>query len=1012
MTKTPSPPPSPQSPPPESRPEYWRSLEELAGSPHFLERLKQQLPQFAAAWPEDYQGEPGRRSFLRLLAAGLALGGVAACTKQPPEPIRPYVREPAQRTPGEPQFYATAMAIGGYAAGLLVRSHEGRPTKVEGNPDHPASLGATDHFSQASVLDLYDPDRSRVVLRNGEVSSWAEFTALAQALRQRLRAPGSAGLRILTEPVSSPTLLAQVQSLLAELPGSRWHTWTPLPRDSALLGAELAFGRPVESVYHLERAERVLAVDADFLCGGPGSVRYTHDFARRRRPEAGSPVRLYSVASAPTNTASLADHRLPLAPSRIDAFLRALAAALGVSTSEPGPAPPLAPSIEESFLAALARDLLAHRGTSLVIIGDSQPPHLHALGHAINHTLRAVGTTVVYTEPVAQGPQQASLAELCADLSAGQVDTLLILDSSGGCNPIYTAPADLELPQLLAKARLRLHFGPYVDETAAWCHWHLPASHYLESWSDARAYDGAVSIVQPLIAPLYDGRTAHEVLAAFTDTPGRSAYALVRGAWASRYPEPEPEQEWEDFWQRTLDRGVAAGSAFSPVEVTLRRFALPPLRQAAGATSDLEVVFQQDAAVYDGRFANNAWLQELPRPLDRLTWDNVARVSPRTARQLGIEPRETLRGKEVQADVIELRFRGRALQAPVWIQPGHADGCITLTLGYGRTRAGHIGTGVGYNAYALRTTFALWSGSGLWVAKTGRHHSLASTQLHFLMEGRSLVRSATLAEHRSDPSGNRQQGPKPPPRSLTLYPEHPYPGHAWGMAIDLSTCVGCSACVLACQAENNIPVVGKAQVQRGRQMHWLRVDRYYKGNPDNPESYFQPVPCMHCENAPCEYVCPVNATVHSAEGLNDMVYNRCVGTRYCANNCPYKVRRFNFFLYWDESELAKMQKNPDVTVRSRGVMEKCTYCVQRITDGRSRAAAERRPVHDGEIKTACQAACPADAIVFGDINDLRSRVAELKALPRSYALLAELNTRPRTTYLAAVRNPNPELTER
>jgi molybdopterin-containing oxidoreductase family iron-sulfur binding subunit len=990
----------------------WRSLEELAETPLFLESLKRELPQYAAEWPPELERDFGRRDFLRLVAAGLALGGMSACTPQPPEAIRPYVHQPEQMTVGKALYFATAMSVGGYATGVLVRSNEGRPTKIEGNPDHPASLGATDRFSQASVLDLYDPDRSQVVLQHGEMSSWLDFLGVARQLRQELRAAGSAaGLRILTETVSSPTLFEQIQALLTELPGAQWHQWDPLPRDAALLGAEQAFGAPVESIYHIERAERVLSIDADFLSCTPRNLRYAHDFALRRRPEHGSLARLYAIETTPTNTGAVADHRLSLRPGRIDGVVRALAAALGVRTG--GATPSLQQLVAEpdaAFLSALARDLLAHRGASLVLVGDSLPPHLHALGHAMNQALLAVGNTVVYTQPVAARPvpQLASLRALCADLAAGRVDVLLIVDSSGGCNPGYSAPVDLRFSALAQRARLRVHFGPYIDETAALCQWHLPAAHYLESWSDARAYDGTLSIVQPLIAPLYQGRTAHEVLACFTDQPERSAYELVRGAWRARYPGPD----FEDFWQRTLDRGVAADTAFLPIEVTLQRLSLPPLTPAAaGTAAELEVVFRADAAVYDGRFANNAWLQELPRPLDRLTWDSVAHISPQTARRLGLGLDELLHGREVAADVVEVSYRGRALQAPIWIQPGHPDGCITLTLGYGRTRAGHIGNRVGYNAYALRPADALWHGSGLVLRKTGKRHVLAATQLHFLMDGRSLVRSGSLAEYKKDPTFGDQatEGSKPTPRSLTLYPGHTYPGYAWGMAIDLSTCIGCKSCVLACQAENNIPVVGKQQVQRGREMHWLRIDHYYKGSLDNPESYFQPVPCMHCENAPCEYVCPVGATLHSAEGLNDMVYNRCIGTRYCSNNCPYKVRRFNFLLYWDSSELASMQKNPWVTVRSRGVMEKCSYCVQRITAARIRSEEEQRKVRDGEIKTACQAACPADAIVFGDINDPSSRVAKLKALPRNYELLGELNTRPRTTYLAAVRNPNPEI---
>jgi len=980
--------------------DYWRSLEELANTAAFQELLQAEFPLHASEWP----AELGRRDFLHLIAAGLALGGLSACTKQPPEEIVPYVRQPEAIVPGNPLFFATAMPRGGIGIGLLVESHEGRPTKVEGNPDHPDSLGSSDLHSQASVLGLYDPDRSQTVIGNGEVSSWAEFLNVLYRVREaQLRTQG-AGLRLLTDSVSSPTLLAQIRGLLGALPAAKWHVFEPVNRDASLLGGRMAFGTDVEPIYRFDRAQRVLSIDADFLSCGPGSLRYTRDFSSRRRPESGPLLRLYAIETTPSNTGMVADHRLRLRPSEVESVVRLIASGLGIEAG----AMPAAKAPHAEWVQALVRDLRAYPGASLVVVGDSQPPHVHALVHAMNFALSSVGRTVDYIDPVApgSGPRGDSLKDLVADLDAGRVDTLLILDSGGGANPAYATPADLRFAKQLEKARLRLHFGPYFDETAALCQWHAPAAHYLESWSDVRAYDGTVSIVQPLIAPLYAGRTAHEVLAALTDQPERSAYSLVRSYWQGFYDGPD----FEHFWRQALDRGIIAGTAFNPKQVALRPLSIPPMDAQATAVSGLEVVFRPDPAVYDGRFANNGWLQEFPRPLTRLTWDNVALLSPRTAQRLGAKHTEGFRGKEVGADIIEIELEGRTLRAPVWIQPGQPDECITLTLGYGRSRAGRVGSGVGYNAYALRTSKAMWSARGALVRKTGKRYVLGSTQLHFSLEGRALVRSASLDEYRKEPRfAHRGDGEKTPPRPLSLYPDVPYTGYAWGMAIDLSACVGCGACVLACQAENNIPVVGKEQVVRGRQMHWLRVDLYHKGSAFNPEGYFQPVPCMHCENAPCEPVCPVAATVHSAEGLNDMVYNRCIGTRYCQNNCPYKVRRFNFLLYWNSEEPELMQRNPNVTVRSRGVMEKCTYCVQRITAGRIRSEEEGRRIRDGEVKTACQTACPAGAIIFGDINDLRSQVAELKRLPRNYEMLGELNTRPRTTYLAAVRNPNPEL---
>lgn len=988
---------------------YWRSLEELSDTPEFREYLEREFPRYAAEWPS----ELGRRDFLHLIGASLALGGLSACTKQPKEEIAPYVHQPVEVIPGSSLFFATAMSLGGIGIGLLVESHEGRPTKIEGNPEHPDSLGATDVYNQASILDLYDPDRSQTIVLEGETASWPEFINAAQRILALSRRKRGAGLRLLTETVASPTLVGQIKTLLADLPEARWHQWEPVNRDAALLGARMAWGADVEPIYHIENAACILSIDADFLSCGPGHLRYTREFARRRRPESAQPIRLYAIESTPSNTGMVAEHRLPLRPSEVPALLRALLAALD------GHPDPSLPKAHSEWATALLHDLQAHSGTSLVIPGDFQPPIVHALAHAMNQALGNVEKTVSYIDRVTEGPapQIESLRELAADLSAGRVETLLILDASGGCNPVYSAPTDLRFAECLGRAPIRIHFGPYFDETAAYCKWHLPAAHYLESWSDTRAYDGTASIVQPLIAPLYEGRTSHEVLAAFTDEPFRSAYEIVRAYWRAWHPTPD----FEVFWRRALDHGVIPDTARTRRSVSVQKTELlSPVstrlpdthgKGSQQAESILEVIFRPDPGVYDGRFANNGWLQELPRPLTRLCWDNVAVISPRMAQRLGLSHREGLHGKEFGSDLVEIEHRGRTIRAPIWIQPGQPDGCVSLTLGYGRNHAGQVGSGLGYNAYELRTSATLWSGSGIFLRKLGKRYVLGSTQLHFTMEGRELVRSAKLDEYKKDPrAALHEKGEVPQARrSLSLYPEYPYPGYAWGMAIDLSACVGCGACVVACQAENNIPVVGKQQVVRGREMHWLRVDLYHRGSIDNPEGYFEPVPCMHCENAPCELVCPVAATVHSAEGLNDMVYNRCIGTRYCSNNCPYKVRRFNFLLYWNDSEPNLIQKNPNVTVRSRGVMEKCTYCVQRITAGRIRAEEAGRRIVDGEVQTACQAACPAEAIIFGDINDPESRVKKLKDLQRNYELLSELNTRPRTTYLAAVRNPNPDV---
>ncbi|MCS6926552.1 MAG: 4Fe-4S dicluster domain-containing protein, partial [Candidatus Binatia bacterium] len=902
--------------------------------------------------------------------------------------------------PGKPLFFATAVVRSGLALGVLVESHLGRPTKVEGNPQHPASLGATDVFAQASVLTLYDPDRSQVVTHLGQISTWNAFLSAVQTRLALQRITKGAGLRILTETVTSPTLAAQLQALRTEFPAAKWHQYDPVGRDYVRAGALRAFGEYVDTQYHFQRAEVILSLDADFLFSCPGSVRYARDFTARRRvqPDRATMNRLYVAESSPSLAGAMADHRLPLRPQEIETLAWVLAQRLGVL---PGPSPAgQSLARHTAWIEAVVRDLHQHRGASVVVVGDGQSPAVHAVGHALNVALGNVGSTVTYTAPVEAQPvdQVASLRELVADMEAGRVEILLVL----GSNPVYTAPADLEFATHMAKVPLRIHWGLYHDETAALCHWHLPATHPFESWSDARAYDGTATILQPLIAPLYDGRSAHEVLAALLGQPGRSSHDIVREYWKTWYH----GEDFERFWHTALHDGVVAGTTFAPKAVALRADWAQQQTQNVGGEvpqdatpPSLTLIFRPDPTVWDGSVANNGWLQELPKPLTMLTWDNAALVSPATAERLGL----------VQEEVIELRVRERSVRAPVWILPGQAEDTVTVSLGYGRTRAGRIGSGIGFNAYVLRLAETPWYAEGLQLRKTGLTYRLACTQNHHSLEGRPLVLAATLTEYREHPDFVHRFVHAPAPQ-MTLYPPYPYEGYAWGMAIDLTACIGCGACVIACQAENNIPIVGKEQVMAGREMHWLRVDRYYTGDLDNPETYYQPVPCMQCENAPCEVVCPVAATVHSDEGLNDMVYNRCVGTRYCANNCPYKVRRFNFFQYADlATPSLQLLHNPDVTVRTRGVMEKCTYCVQRINAARIEAKLQDRRIRDGEVLTACQQVCPTQAIVFGDINDPASRVSQLKADPRNYPLLAELNTRPRTTYLARLRNPNPAI---
>jgi MoCo/4Fe-4S cofactor protein with predicted Tat translocation signal len=995
--------------------QYWRTLEELASHPEFEILLHREFPRQA---PSEWDDAVDRRDFLRLMAASLALAGISGCGRAPVKEIVPYVKQPDGLTLGKPLFYATAMPFGADAVGLLVESHEGRPTKIEGNPDHPSSLGATNAFAQASILDFYDPDRSQVVTNYGEIRAWSEFLDGAQALAAAFKATQGAGFRILTGIVASPTLAAQIQSLLTLYPQAKWHQWEPAVGDGMREGGKLAFGTYVNTVYRLEKADVILSLDADFLGSGPGHVRYAREFSRRRTLNGPNDTmnRLYVIEPTPSISGSNADHHFPARASDIELFARALAGKLGVGESASGPA------AAEKWLDAVAKDLLNHKGASLIVAGDHQPAVVHALTHAMNAALSNVGATLFYTQPVEEHPVNhlESLRELCADVDAGKVDTLVMV----GVNPVYTAPHDFDFASKLKKVRNSVQVGRHFDETAEYCTWHLAESHFLETWGDARAFDGTVSVIQPLIAPLYHTVSARQALAAFSDKPGVSDYDAVR----DRLKAARPTADFEKFWRVTLNDGVVAGSSFAPINISIKMNAASLPATDSAPSGEIEFIFRPDYSVYDGRFANNGWLQELPKPITKLAWDNAALISPKTAEKLAVGHNVAWRGGEhgkVYSNVVDIELSGSKVTAAAWILPGQAEGTVVLPLGYGRKRAGYTGSNKGFNAYVVRSSNALWraGASSAAIRKTGDDYPLACTQYHFNMEGRQILATGTLEEYRKNP--NFAHAHPDPLKDLSLYKgeaEFPYTGDKWAMAIDLSHCNGCNACVVACQSENNIPVVGKDQVMRGREMHWIRIDRYYLAHSstddpsshdeslDNPQTFFQPVPCQQCENAPCEQVCPVGATVHSAEGLNDMVYNRCVGTRYCSNNCPYKVRRFNFLRFQDwETPQLKLMRNPEVTVRSRGVMEKCTYCVQRINLGRIEAEKQNRPIRDGEIVTACEAACPTQAIVFGNANDPNSRIAKLRAQQRNYSLLGELNARPRTTYLAAVRNPNPDL---
>jgi molybdopterin-containing oxidoreductase family iron-sulfur binding subunit len=1053
--------------------EYWRSLEELADSPVFEEFVRREYPQHAEEWNDPIE----RRTFLKIMGASLALAGLSGCVIQPPEKIIPYIKQPEEEVPGRGLWFASAFTLGGVATPVLVRSNEGRPTKIEGNPDHPSTGGATatDIFAQASILSLYDPDRSQAPSFRSETRPWTAFVAEIRGLIEKendgIRARKGAGVRFLTETITSPTLAAQMKQILTDFDQAKWHQYEPVNRDNARAGAVMAFGQDLHTTYDFSKADRILSLGADFLNGWPGNLRYARDYAAKRREgvDKGEMSRLYVIESTPTITGANADHRFAIRPQEQSEFARFMAGSVGIAVgefSEEG-----GWGVPWEKVRAIANDLKQHNGSSIVIPGRSASPTVHAFAHAMNNALGNVGKTVFYSDPLEATPtdfrsQTESLRELVTDIDAGKVETLIII----GGNPAYNTPIDLRLDlNRLSKVKLRAHLSLYNNETSDICQWHIPMAHYLESWSDTRANDGTVSIVQPLIAPLYDGKTAHEMLALFSDNYDKKPYEIVKEYWrtagvsgagqngggsrqeaagrennsstpaASPTPSASPSAkpsaspiaststDFESTWRKWLHDGFIPNTALPTKTVAVKTDWTSALQNAQSNTqpptpNTLEIVFRPDPSIYDGRFANNGWLQELPKPLTKITWDNVALVSPNTARRLGysapnFEQEKVGRKGYVDMATLGLGDKSIAKSVPVWILPGQPDDVITIHLGYGRPLGGRVGSSLGFNAYDIRRSDAQWSAPGAWINKNGQRYAIGTTQLQFDMLGRDTLRETPFDEYLKEKDklqGEREEQHKET-HELSLYQDFDYQnqgiGYAWGMSIDLNSCVGCNACMIACQAENNIPIVGKEQVTRGRSMHWIRVDAYFKGDEQKPEGpYFQPVPCMHCENAPCEPVCPVHATAHSAEGLNDMVYNRCVGTRYCSNNCPYKVRRFNFLLFndWD-TPTYQLMRNPDVSVRSRGVMEKCTYCVQRIQSAKIQSELEGRPVRDGEIVTACQQVCPTEAIVFGNINDPNSKVSKMKALERDYSLLGELNTRPRTTYLSALRNPNPEI---
>lgn len=984
-------------------PEYWRSLEEL--SPAFRSEIEREFPESAGLLDDPVS----RRRFLTLMAASLSLAGVTGCGRAVPDKIVPRVRQPENTIPGKAKFYATAMPHPGGAVGLLVESHEGRPTKIEGNPLHPASLGAAGVHEQASILGFYDSDRAKVVKNDGQVTGWADAWLALKHDLTRVIAKSGRGFALLTGQINSTTLAAQIQHLLKEWPAARWYMHDPLGNPGLQQATRMLFGQRYDLVYDFDQADVIVALDSDVMASGPNHLRYARQISRRRDPN-GKMNRLFAAESMPTPTGSFADQRRAMRPSAIAEFARQLWLQLGQKSANAG-----------DFGGLAASELQRHVGRSAVVAGPSLAGDVQAIALAINERLGNLGKSVLPILPV-DATAELGLTELCQAIDGGEIDAILIL----GANPVYTSPPNMEFAARLGKVPTRICLAEHEHETSMRCNWQLPETHYLEMWSDARAADGTASIIQPLIAPLYDGRSAHEVIAALmqmltnredVEIRGRE---IVRSHWRGWHREHSGNRPFEEFWRTAVHDGVIEGTAAKPVNVKLAEgWTPPPPRKSEDV---FELILRADPSVLDGRFANNAWLQELPKPLTKLTWENAAIVSPATARELGIEQREGPHGGshgETITELVELTVRGLTVTAPVFVLPGHPDQSATLHLGYGRQNAGRVADRIGTNAFVLASVSSPGSESGLQLRRTGRAYTLACTQLQHSMHGRDIARLVTMGQFLKDPScapaaAHHQPasaGHNPPVEGLSSHELYTNPQTAppfqWGMAVDLGACHGCNACVVACQAENNIPTVGKDLITRGRAMHWLRIDRYFTGALDQPEVVHMPVMCQHCENAPCEVVCPVEATTHSPDGLNEMTYNRCVGTRYCANNCPYKVRRFNFLQYVDYADQSlALQRNPDVSVRVRGVMEKCTYCVQRIREAEITAKTHRRPIGEADIVTACQAACPTQAIVFGNIADPNSRVSRLKSQPRNYGILTELNTKPRTTYLAAVRNPS------
>ncbi|WFU11287.1 Fe-S cluster-containing hydrogenase (plasmid) [Rhizobium sp. CB3090] len=920
-----------------------------------------------------------RRSLLKVMGASLALAGLSACKGEADETAFPYVEAPEGVTVGVAKWYATSVTFAGYAQPVLGKTFTGRPVKLEGNPDHTASKGTTDAFTQAALLSLYDPGRSQTPLHFGKPVDWSTFDVEMVANANRLDKVHGEGFRLLTGPVSSPTMLRQIDVMMQRWPQARWHVCDPVSDALRLAATAQVFGRPLVMHPAFDTAETIVSLDDDFLGPGPRQTVNARLFADRRRLRQArqGQSRLFVAEPTPSTTGSVADMRLVASVSMMDRLLRALGRRIGVE----GLGDVDLSERERRWIDAASDALKASPHNALLLVGAHYDQNIQALGLLLNEKLGSLGTTLRFSDPlIAMPPDGAqSLEVLAADMQAGKVSTLAII----GTDPAYMAPADLDFRKALGKVRLCIHAGLHVEETASFCQWHVPLQHDLESWSDARAVDGAISLVQPLVRPFYDVRSAHVVL---ENLMGRSSLDrdVVQQTWKTAWG-----ADFDSRWRGSLNRGFVEASAPPLIAPPITDRKIPASADAADAADALTLVIRPDAGVWDGTLSENAWAQETPRPLTKITWGNVILISPQVAAERGLK----------NGDEVRLAVDAVSMTGPVWIMPGQEAHTLTVTLGYGRKLKDSIAANLGYDAYPLQQANELWHRSNVGIEPTGKTLTVATTQVNQAMDGFDFVRSVDVSQ--LDPQSRKHDKKEQP----SFYPDKPKSDPSWGMSIDLDLCIGCNACVTACQAENNIPVVGKELIAEGRQMHWIRIDHYYEGDVTEPKSYFEPVPCMHCEQAPCEMGCPVNAAVHSIDGLNLQVYNRCIGTRTCSSYCPYKVRRFNWFDYTgNDAESVKAMRNPDVTVRSRGVMEKCTYCVQRIAEARITADKEGRPIRDGEIVTACQQACPTQAIVFGNVADPNSAVSRRKAGSRDYTLLEEVNTRPRTTYLARIED--------